>query len=83
MKALGYILVGAACGIVGYFIGEQRKKISLGAKGSSSSLKKTGMGAAGVPRAGVPKTDAERLATHRAKYGISELPPPGTGLSRF
>jgi len=80
MKALGYILVGAACGIVGYFIGEQRIKISLGAKGS---LERSGMGAAGVPRAGVPKTEAERLATHKAKYGSSELLPRGSGLSRF
>lgn len=83
MKILPYILVAAGAGIVGYFIGEQRIKITLGAKGSSSSLKKTGMGAAGVPRAGVPKTEAERLATHKARYGSGELPAKGTGLSRF
>ena len=77
MKALSYILVGAACGIVGYFIGEQRIKISLG------SSARTGLGAAGVPRLGQPKGRAERLATHKAKYGSSELPPRGSGLSRF
>jgi|GEM_PF-5250773 len=77
MKALGYILVGAACGIVGFFIGEQRIKISFG------SSKRTGLGATEVPRLGQPKTRAQRLATHKAKYGSSELPFRGSGLSRF
>lgn len=81
MKILGYILAAVGGGIVGYFIGEERIKISLGAKGSPE---RSGMGAAGVPRAGEPKTEAERLATHKARYGSSELPSRGTGLgSRF
>lgn len=29
---------------------------------------------------GVPKTEAERLATHSAIYGTIDLPPRGTGL---
>ena len=77
MKVLGYVLVAAGAGIIGYFIGEQRIKISLG------SSARTGLGAAGVPRLGQPKGRAERLATHKTRYGTSELPPRGTGLSRF
>lgn len=50
MKVLGYILAAIGGGIVGYLIGEERIKISLGAKGLSSSPRRTGMGAAGVPR---------------------------------
>lgn len=80
MKVLGYILAAIGGGIVGYFIGEERIKISLG---RSSSPEKTGIGTAGIPRAGQPKTEAERLATHKARYGGSELPVRGTGLSRF
>ena len=34
----------------------------------------------GRPRYGNPKTEQERLATHKALYGTSELPPRGTGL---
>jgi len=34
----------------------------------------------GRPRCGHPKINAERLATHKALYGTSELPPRGTGL---
>ena len=29
---------------------------------------------------GVPKTEAERLATHSAIYGTTDLPPRGTGV---
>jgi len=35
-----------------------------------------------VRRLGKPKTDDERRATHRARYGTSKLPPRGTGLNR-
>ena len=31
-------------------------------------------------RFGNPKTEAERRATHKAKFGTSKLPPRGTGL---
>ena len=34
----------------------------------------------GIPRLGHPKTDEERLETHKALYGTSDLPPRGTGL---
>jgi len=37
-------------------------------------------GAGRVRRFGVPKTEAERRATHLGRYGTSELPPRGTGL---
>lgn len=77
MKVLGYVLVAAGAGIIGYLIGEQRIKITLG------SSKRTGLGATGVPRLGQPKGRAERLATHKARYGTSELPPRGSGLSGF
>ena len=30
---------------------------------------------------GVPKTEAERQATHYARYGTTTLPPRGTGLA--
>jgi len=37
---------------------------------------------AGKPRRmGKPKTEEERRRTHQARYGTSELPPRGTGLS--
>jgi len=42
----------------------------------------SGLGVGGSPRRGVPKTEAERLASHRARYGESSLPPRGTGLYR-
>ncbi len=74
MKYLPYILVAAGAGIIGYFIGGERIKITLG------SPARTGLGATGVPRLGQPKTQAQRLATHKARYGTSELPPRGTGL---
>ena len=32
-----------------------------------------------TPRFGHPKTEAERRATHKAKYGNTKLPPRGTG----
>ena len=32
-------------------------------------------------RLGYPKTEAQRLATHKQKYGTTELPERGTGLS--
>ena len=37
----------------------------------------------GKPRNGVPKTEEERLATHRQLYGDDNLPPRGTGLYRY
>lgn len=77
MKYLPYILVAAGAGIIGYFIGGERVKITFG------SAARTGLGATGVPRLGQPKGRAERLATHKALYGTSELPERGTGLSRF
>jgi len=42
----------------------------------------SGLGVGGRPRAGRPKTEEERLATHRARYGEESLPPRGTGLYR-
>lgn len=42
----------------------------------------SGLGVGGSPRRGYPKTEAERLATHKSLYGTSELPPRGTGLFR-
>ena len=42
-----------------------------------------GLGATGVPRRGMPKTEEQRKATHRALFGGDEnIPPRGTGLSR-
>jgi len=41
-----------------------------------------GLGVGGRGRGGRPKTNAERRATHRARYGTSNLPPRGTGLRR-
>jgi len=42
----------------------------------------SGIGSGGQPRFGVPKTEAERMATHKSLYGTEELPPRGTGLKR-
>ena len=77
MKAFAYILGLIGAGIAGYAICKYKKGTVTG------SPQTTGMGAAGVPRAGVPKTEAERLAIHKAKYGSTELPSRGSGLSRF
>jgi len=62
-------------GIIGYLAGKA-KKSSIG------SARGTGIGSGGTPRYGVPKTEAQRLATHKARYGSSELPPRGSGLKR-
>jgi len=35
----------------------------------------------GFRRLGVPKTEAERVATHMARYGTANLPVRGTGLA--
>jgi len=77
VKTLAYILGLIGVGIAGYAICKYGKGTVAG------SPQATGMGATGVPRAGKPKTEAERLATHEAKYGSGELPAKGTGLSRF
>lgn len=42
----------------------------------------TGLGAAGIPRRGRPKTEEERRMTHLRRFGTTELPPRGTGLRR-
>ena len=42
----------------------------------------TGLGAAGMPRMGRPKTEAEKGATHFGLYGTTELPARGYGLLR-
>lgn len=34
----------------------------------------------GFRRLGVPKTEAQRVATHMARYGNANLPPRGAGL---
>ena len=41
-----------------------------------------GLGVGGGRRFGRPKTDAERRATHKARFGTTKLPPRGTGLGR-
>jgi len=41
-----------------------------------------GLGVGGAPRRGQPKTEAERLASHQSRYGTTQLPPRGTGLTR-
>lgn len=51
-------------------------------KGSNTENETTGLGATGIPRKGRPKTEEERKATHRARFGNTELPPRGTGLRR-
>ena len=45
-------------------------------------LLSSGLGVGGRPRRGRPKTEAERLATHRARFGTESLPPRGTGLTK-
>lgn len=74
MKALGYIALLGVGALVGYGICKAKSGTSL----SSPS----GIGTGGSPRFGVPKTEAERLATHEARYGTEELPTRGTGLQK-
>lgn len=42
--------------------------------------KKTGLGVGGEPRSGKPKTEEERRATHKERFGDEILPARGTGL---
>ena len=74
MKYLGYILASIIGVGIGYAIG--KKKSSLG------SPRLSGLGVGGSPRMGVPKAAAERLATHKSRFGGEELPPRGTGISK-
>lgn len=41
----------------------------------------SGLGLFGIPRRGQPKTEAERLASHQSRYGTTQLPQRGTGLT--
>ena len=72
---IGIIIGTVAGGIVGYIAGKARKS-------SIGSAKGTGLGTGGTPRRGVPKSQSERLATHKARYGTSKVPPRGTGLTK-
>jgi len=74
MKVLGYILAGLVGLGIGYYAGKS--------KSSMGSPELSGLGVGGSPRRGRPKTEAERLETHRRLYGESTLPPRGTGLKR-
>lgn len=66
-------LIGAVGGA--YYLSKRGKgSSSIGNPGLS------GVGAGGAPRLGQPKTEAERMATHAARYGEDNLPPRGTGL---
>lgn len=71
----GIIIGTVVGGIVGYFAG-RAKKSSIG------SARGTGLGTGGTPRYGNPKSESERLATHKARYGTSKLPSRGTGLKK-
>jgi len=52
----------------------------LSKEGSAfGSPEASGLGVGGRPRAGRPKTEEERLATHRARYGEESLPPRKKG----
>jgi len=74
-KILIFLGIAVALGAGIYFLVKK--------KGSSyGSPSESGIGIGGVGRAGYPKTNVERSATHKAKYGISELPTRGTGLTR-
>lgn len=74
-KFLIFLGIAGAIGATIYYVTKK--------KGSSyGSPEKTGLGVGGAPRRGRPKTEEERLATHKARFGTSELPPRGTGLSR-
>jgi len=44
------------------------------------SKKESGLGAAGTPRFGRPKSEEERKKTHLRRFGTEELPPRGTGV---
>ena len=74
-KILIFLGIAGAIGAGIYFIVKK--------KGSSyGSPSESGIGVGKVGRAGYPKTEAERLATHKARYGAGELPERGTGLKR-
>jgi len=66
-KNLLWLLVG------GIVLWQVSKKIGGGT---------SGLGIGGSPRLGKPKSEAERLATHKARYGETMLPPRGTGLKK-
>lgn len=76
MKTLGWIALLGLGALIGYGVCKSKTQTSLG------SPTKTGLGATGIPRAGIPKTEAERLVTHQSLYGSQELPQRGTGLQQ-
>jgi len=41
-----------------------------------------GLGTGGQPRAGNPKSEAERQVTHKARFGEDLLPDRGAGLKK-
>jgi len=73
MKLLGCLVLSLVGFGIGYAIGKGKAK---------TPSEVSGIGAGGSPRFGRPKTEEERLATHRALYGEETLPPRGTGLKR-
>ena len=70
METKDLLLLGVLA-VVGYLIYKNIPKSSA-----------SGVGIGGIGRAGVPKTEAERVATHLSRYGTTQLPPRGTGLRR-
>ena len=74
-EKLFWILLAA--GAYFLFKGKPSKPSAKG--GGTSGL--SGLGVGGRPRAGRPKTEAERAATHAERFG-GKLPPRGTGLKR-
>ena len=72
---IGIIVTAVIAGTAGYIAGKTRKN-------SIGSARGTGLGTGGTPRRGVPKSEAERLATHETRFGSSKLPPRGTGLTK-
>lgn len=63
-------------------IGSDPARSNLAIMNGATNVKMAGSDVGGNRPYGVPKTEAQRQATHSAKYGSTQLPPRGTGLAR-
>ncbi len=84
MENKNLLLIGGAIALILWLVSQRRKSetttVTSSSIGQSDLLTGMGMGVSGIPRRGRPKTEAERLATHKLLYGNTNLPPRGTGL---
>jgi len=80
MEKKNLLLIGGAIALILWLTKQKKETATVTSSSIGQSDLLTGMGVSGIPRRGRPKTEAERLATHKLLYGNTNLPPRGTGL---